>query len=460
MTDSFAMPATEPTATLPAALPDATPASWYGLGVLILVAMFAVLDRQVFVILAEPIRLNLGLSDFELGLLQGLGVALFASIAGYPIGMLADRFDRRRVLAGCIAVWSLAVVACGFAQSFPQLLIASAIVGAGEAGLLPVIFSIIPDMFRNEKRQLANSLNMIVSRVGIGLVIALAGYLTVMVDWSRPFLPAGLSEMETWRLTFFAAALPAPLLMALLVTLPVSGRSTTQREQAPREATTASTGIALLPFLRANSAGIGGVFVGLTIATLGFAAIGTWLPVVAIRQFGATPAQVGSALGAATLVSAVIGLLISGFGMRWFAPRFGVRLPVVAMAFSFVSAGVLTIMLLFASSAQGLFLIYGLQLVFVMVGIMAYPTLLQDLAPPHLRGRIFAISGVLGVAFPSLSPPLVGALSDWMGPRPDALLLVTAGFGAFSLMLGGGVLAWAARYHASVARAAQAATAD
>ena len=105
--------------------PDATAASWYGLAALTLITLFSVADRQVFVLQAEIIRVQLALTDFQLGMLQGLGVSLSVAIATYPIGWLADRYDRRWVLAACIMLWSLAVAACGLAQGYACLLYTS-----------------------------------------------------------------------------------------------------------------------------------------------------------------------------------------------------------------------------------------------------------------------------------------------------------------------------------------------
>jgi MFS family permease len=101
-----------------------------------------------------------------------------------------------------------------------------------------------------------------------------------------------------------------------------------------------------------------------------------------------------------------------------------------------------------------LFILYGVHLTAVMMGIMAYPTALQDVAPAALRSRIFAISGVLGIALPSAAPPIVGALSDLFKHRPDGLLLVTVAVGGGALLLGAAVLARTARHHASVVQAA------
>ena len=85
--------------------------AWFGLAVLVIVAFFANIDRQILVLLTEPIRQDFGLSDLQIGLLQGAGIALFAGAAALPIGWVADRVDRRLVLAVCILVWSAATAA-------------------------------------------------------------------------------------------------------------------------------------------------------------------------------------------------------------------------------------------------------------------------------------------------------------------------------------------------------------
>jgi MFS family permease len=449
MSPSFAVSASPSSADEP----DATAASWYGLATLIVVALYGVVDRQVFVLMAEPIRVNMGLNDFQLGLLNGLGVSLFAAVAGYPIGWLADRYDRRVVLACCIVVWSLAVVACGMAQTFPALFLASAVVGAGEAGITPIMFSLIPEMFRNAKRQFANALNMVVGRLGVGIVIAFCGLLSQVADASRPYLPAAMQGLENWRLTFFWAALPAPLFVLLLLWLPVRSRAV-----APAASTAAApaafAGVSIVAFWRTHTRTLGLVFGALTVSVMGLVAVSVWLPVVAMRQFGATPAQVGSALGLATFVASGVGLLFTVYGMRWMAPRVGARLPVIALAVACASSGLALLLLPLAGSSNGLFVIYGMHMTLLMMGLMTYPTVVQDLSPAHLRARMFAIFGVLGVVFPSLMPPFIGALSDQFQQAPNGLLLVTVACGSVLLLLSSALYLWGARGYAATVRAA------
>jgi MFS family permease len=209
---------TEPVASAVAA-PKARRWAWYALAVLVATNLFAMVDRQIFLLLAEPIRKALALSDLQLGLLQGTGIALFTALASYPLGWLSDRLDRRWVLASCIAVWSAAVLACGMAQDFVQLLLASALVGAGEAGLGPIVYALIPLLFFGAQRQLANSIFAVTAVGGGALALALSGQLVTWVESARPSLPMALQGLEGWRLSFFAAAMPAPLMILLVLTI-------------------------------------------------------------------------------------------------------------------------------------------------------------------------------------------------------------------------------------------------
>jgi hypothetical protein len=265
-----------------------------------------------------------------------------------------------------------------------------------------------------------------------------------------------MQGLENWRLTFFWAALPAPVFVLLLLLLPVRGRAA----QAPARAQAAApapAGTGVVAFLRAHGKAVGTIFAALTMSTMGLVAVSVWLPVAAMRQFGATPVQVGNALGLATFVAAGAGLLFTVYGMRWMAPKVGARLPVIALAVATLTSGLALLLLPLARTADQLFLIFGLHMTLLMMGLMTYPTVLQELAPAHLRARMFALFGVLGVVFPSLMPPFVGALSDHFKQTPGALLLVAMATGAVLLVLSSVLYLWGARgYEATVRAAAEA----
>jgi MFS family permease len=415
--------------------------AWYSLGVLTVVLLFATVDRAVLILLAQPVKESLGLTDLQLGLAQGTGIAIFAAVATFPLGWLADRIGRRAVLAGSVLVWSLAVVGCGFAQNFEQLFIASAMVGAGEAGLAPITYTLIAELFRGPKRQLANSVFVVASATGGGLGMMLAGQLVGLVEASHASFPGALGELEPWRVTFLLAALPAPLMMLLVGTIRATQRILESREAVvvARAATTLRQHLyryrrTLVPF-----------YAGVGMVLFSFAAIGAWLAVICMRLFGQTAAQVGSALGLISIVSVAVGFVISAFGLRYFAPKLGSRLQIRTMWTGVLMCVGTSFALGFADSALQVYLLQAFQGICLTAANMLYPTALQDLAPTHLRARVIAIQSTVNVAFAAMGPPVVGLMSDSLHGRPDALLVSVSTVATTGLLIAAALLWWCER---------------
>src|SRR4029077_12038633 len=124
----------------------------YVLAVLVLVYVFNFLDRQIISILAERIRADLGVTDAELGFLYGTAFAVFYALFGIPLGRLADVWDRRKLIALGLAMWSAMTALSGLARTFPALALARIGVGIGEASAAPAAFSLLSDWFPRERR--------------------------------------------------------------------------------------------------------------------------------------------------------------------------------------------------------------------------------------------------------------------------------------------------------------------
>jgi MFS family permease len=435
-------------------------AAWYGIAVLTLVTLFAGVDRQVFILLADPVSEEMQLSNFQLGLLQGLGVSIFSVVATYPIAWLADRHDRRWVMSGCILVWSLSVVACGLASGFTQLFIGSAMVGAGAAGLAPIVYSLIPEIFSRQHRQMANSIYTVATTAGGGLAIALCGQVIGLADVIHPALPMPLPTWGSWRVALFLAAAPGPLFILMMLSMRIPRRTHRARPAVGTPQSEAPEGrVGLLPYARQNFLTIGTFAVGVGLPILSFSATVVWLPLIAIRQFGATQVEVGNRLGLAVLLSAVLGWLVTVYLVPLGKPRFGLRLPIMAIAISAVLCGICLAGLVFATSTDTLFLIYGVFATFAAAGSMVYPTALQELAPSHLRARVVALIGIAIFVFVACGPIIVGAISDQLKARPDGLLLSLVGVDLVALVSGGIMLAICSRHVVATITAANAAEA-
>ena len=160
----------------------------------ILLVVFALnfMDRQILAVLAEPIKRDLALSDTQLGLLYGLAFAVFYSILGIPLGRLADRFDRARILTVSVALFSLMTALCGVAASYWQLLLARIGVGIGEAGTNPPSHSMIADLFPVDRRSTAMSIFALGPCLGVLLGFLVGGWFGQILGWRVAFLIAGV----------------------------------------------------------------------------------------------------------------------------------------------------------------------------------------------------------------------------------------------------------------------------
>ena len=116
------------------------------------VNLFQALDRAALSVLVQPIKLDLGLSDTQLGLLTGFAFSLTYALFGIPLARLADTQSRVKLLAACLAIWSTATAIAGFAQNFVQLALTRVVIGIGEAGGAPASTSMLGDYYTPENR--------------------------------------------------------------------------------------------------------------------------------------------------------------------------------------------------------------------------------------------------------------------------------------------------------------------
>ncbi|VVE66919.1 MFS transporter [Pandoraea anapnoica] len=393
--------------------------AWLGLLALVVVTFFANVDRQMLVLLAELIRAEFGLADIQVGLLQGAGIALFAGAAAIPIGWLADRMDRRVVLALCILLWSAATAACGLATGFWTLFIASIGLGIGEAGLMPIIYGLLPDLFPARQRILANSVFAMVNLLSAGAGMALGGLLIQGIDTLHGTLPFGLAGTSAWRIAFFAVAVPAPLLVLIVAMI----RPRYAHSDVPSPTgETAAPGLAAGEYFRREMPMMLRFFGAIALINMAFAGVTSWMPVVAVRFFGATPATAGAGLGGAAMVGSVIGCVLGWLVARRLTTRLGVLAPLRVCEWGALGACVVSLGYLIAPSVSYVYLLFGAQFMCVVAGMIMFPGLMQSICPPYLRSRVAAIGVLTTVLMQSGSPVAIGLMSDHLHGTATGLI--------------------------------------
>lgn len=175
----------------PLIAPVSTAYRRYALWVLLIIYTLNFLDRQVVNILAEPIKQELGLADWQLGMMTGLAFAIFYTVLGIPIARLAERKNRPMIIGASVAAWSAFTVMCGFAQNFWQLILARIGVGVGEAGCTPPAHSLITDYVPKEKRASAIAFYSIGTPLGTLVGMAMGGLVADAYGWRVAFMVAG-----------------------------------------------------------------------------------------------------------------------------------------------------------------------------------------------------------------------------------------------------------------------------
>src|ERR1700730_10061566 len=163
---------------------------YYVLAILTVVYALNFLDRTIFNVLIEPIKKEFLLSDTAMGLLAGFGFVLLYSAFGIPIARLADRLNRRNIVAIAFAFWSAMTFFCGLAGSVTTLALARIGVGIGESAGTPASQSLLADLFDKNERPRALGGYAIGPYLGVFLGYFIGGYVNQHYGWRIAFFSA------------------------------------------------------------------------------------------------------------------------------------------------------------------------------------------------------------------------------------------------------------------------------
>ena len=379
------------------------------------------IDRQILSILAEPVKGELGLRDWQIGFLTGTAFAIFYATLGIPIARLADRWHRVNVLSLCVGLWSFMTAACGLITNFAQLALMRVGVAIGEAGGSPTSASIISDYFPAEKRSSAMGIYTLGASIG-----TLGGF--VIGGW--------VNEMLGWRWAFFIAGVPG-ILMALVVKLTVKEpiRGMSERAAVNEELPPFRSVFRTLWAIRSYRSAV----LGATAASLYIYGVLVWVPIYTIRTFDVGTGVTGTAIGlivglaggAGTLLGGLLADRLAGHGRDW---------PMRLAAITHVLSAPLFIAALAAQS----FIAFIALLAPCYFLAVAYNgpvwAAMQSASPLRMRAMATAIFLlVLNLVGLGLGPQIVGILSDVFQARygEDGLRL------ALAMLVASGVLgAW------------------
>jgi MFS family permease len=405
-------------------------------GVLTVAYVFSFIDRSILTLLVGPIRADLGINDTQISLLHGLAFAIFYTLLGIPIASLADRRNRRNLVAAGVAFWSLATVACGLTRNFWQLFLARVGVGVGEAALSPAAYSMIADSFPPEKLGRALSVYTLGAVAGIGFALIIGGAVISSVATASDVALPLVGPVRPWQLVFFLVGLPGLLVALWILTL----------REPPRRVLPAdgATGFRpLVVWIRANPRVYTAHFAGFASLGIVLNSITAWTPSHFIRTHGLTPGESGFWLGILIATFGTAGIYTGGWwsdrARRLGQPDGPMRAGVISAAGS-LAFGVAAPL---AGSLQLALVLYAPLLFFATFAYGAAPTAIQLMTPPPMRAVASAIYlFFLNFVGMGLGPLMTAAVTDYVFASDLAvgrsLALVVGGSAGLAALL----LAW------------------
>jgi MFS family permease len=285
---------------------------WYCLFVLLGIYVNSFLDRSILGLLVGPIRGTMGLSDSQIGFLMGPAFAVFYTIAGLPLGWLADRMSRVILIGVGQVFWAVATVSFGLGRTWTHLAIARSCVGVGEASLTPAAYSLIADIFPAQRLGRALSIYGMGIYIGGGLASMLGGFMAKSFQLDQSYRLPLIGEHLGWQLVFFMVALPSIPLTLLLFTL----REPARRGQLLSQKSGAAVKVPLAMFVRYAGENRGTLLchtLGFSLLALSGYGTSAWIPEFFIRLHEWTPARVGAAIGLVTMIFGPLGIMFGGW---------------------------------------------------------------------------------------------------------------------------------------------------
>jgi len=386
---------------------------WYVAGLMGCGYAVSFLDRSLVSAAAAPIKHDLALSDTQFGLLQGTSFVILYCLCGIPLGRLADRTDRRRMIALGILFWTLMTAVCGLAGSFSMFFLARVGVGLGEASLVPAGMSLIGSIMPRERMARAVAVFIMGATIGSAAALLGGGYLLTRLDAVRS-LPL-LGSLAPWQVLFLIAGVPGLVVAALIMTIREPAR-------APLASNAPASLRAALAHVGAHRRAYGFLVAAACCNLIIAQSQGAWAPLFFIRHFGLEPGPSAILVGSMFLISAPTGQFAGG----WLTDRLQAR--GIAGAQNLVMVLFLALALLPGAifcTTDRLWLAKATYPVFSFLVSAATPTglaALQLLTPARFQGTLSALFlSIVTLVGLGLGPAAVGLLTDHLFQDEQAL---------------------------------------
>jgi predicted MFS family arabinose efflux permease len=405
--------------TIEARVPSAS-LRWYVLIIMMFAYTINIADRYVMSTVLEQIRLELKLSDGGVAFLTGVSLALFYVTMGIPLSWVADRYNRRNLLAVSITIWSAMTALCGLSQGYMQLLLARIGVGIGEAGGTPSCASIVCDYFPASRRAMALTIFALGAPIGAWLGADMAGAVAGAYGWRAAFLVLGVPGV----------------LLAVVILATIKEPARGQLDLVSDDETPSL--METLQFMWSQKSAVH-VMMGSGISALWGWGLIWFTPTFIQRSYGLDVAQAGGIVGPIHLVMGIAASLLTAWLLA--RPAFVDPRRIVWLLSGVTAAATIPSFLAYYTNTLSVAtLMWWLFIPAIYFYIGPAFALGQNLAPPKMRAMFSAVALLIANGFNLIiAPQGVGFLSDYFaGPsgadaaslRMALLVLAPTGFWA------------------------------
>ena len=380
---------------------------WYILIMMCMVYTLSIADRYVISTVLEPIRIELGMTDFMVNMAAGLPLAIFYLVFGFPLSWMIDRGSRRNIIAVCIIVWSAMTMLCGKAKFALEFSLARIGVGIGEAGGTPGANSLLSDYFPARLRPMALTVFSLGAPIGAYLAASFAGDVADGKDWAAHAATA-VAGTHGWRSVFIVLGAPGVivgLLIYFTVREPARGQLD-HKSDAPKPSL-----LETFRFLWGQKSAVKSMFASAITAFWGWGLM--WFtPTFLQRTYGMTPGEAGNLTGPMHLYGGIAATIFTSWliAQPWFKDP---RRITWLMGWGVGLATIPSIIIYFTHSlelAKAMLWIFVPAIYFYIGPCFG---ILNNLSPPPMRA-LFCASTLLVANLGNLilAPAIGGILSD------------------------------------------------
>ncbi len=430
------------TAPLKAEKPYPNPIyAWYVVAVLVVAYTFSFIDRQILSLLVQPMKRDLGISDFEMSLLQGFAFAIFYTLIGLPIGRMVDNKNRIVIISVGILVWSLMTALCGIARGYWELFLYRMGVGVGEAALSPAAYSMLADYFRPERMGVALGVYGMGIYIGAGMALIIGAQVIAVVGAGGVITLPVIGEIFPWQMVFIAVGLPGIFIAAWMWTIKEPERRGHMRTEIDADGTEK---LAPLPFSEVvdymwlNRLTLCTQNVCAAMAAMMAYGVAAWVPSFLLRTHGWSIVDAGVYYGTIVMVFGTAGVILGGWAGDKVTAMGKDNGRLLVMAGGCLAAAPFALSYPLVDNITLVLVLLAISTFFSTFAMAPAAAAVQELMPNQMRGFASAVLiFVINIIGLGLGPSAIAAMTDFYYGDEMMLRYSLAYLPAIVLTMGG-----------------------